>query len=60
MESEIKAKLVTALNNNYKDDTITNSNSNAWNYMFMTVSEKNMSSHMINIFFKMLFTYADQ
>lgn len=39
VESEIKAKLVTALKNNYKDDTITNSNSvsNAWNYMFMTL-----------------------
>nr|XP_022322672.1 uncharacterized protein LOC111124100 [Crassostrea virginica] len=38
VESEIKAKLVTALNNNYKDNPITNSNSvsNAWNYMFMT------------------------
>lgn len=40
MEKEIKNKLLVALKDNFKDDTITNANtiSNAWNYMFMTVS----------------------
>lgn len=40
VEKEIKDKLLVALKDNFKDDTITNANtiSNAWNYMFMTVS----------------------
>lgn len=41
MEREIKAKMIEVLNNNFIDDTITSSNSlsNAWNCMFMTVNE---------------------
>lgn len=39
VEKEIKDKLLVALKDNFKDDTITNANtiSNAWNYMFMTL-----------------------
>lgn len=39
VENEVKDKMIASLKNNFKDDTITNSDSisNAWNYMFMTV-----------------------
>lgn len=39
VENEVKDKLFVSLKDNYKEDTLTNSNSisNAWNYMFMTL-----------------------
>lgn len=39
VENEVKDKLIVSLKDNYKADTLTNSNSisNAWNYMFMTL-----------------------
>lgn len=40
VENEVKDKLFVSLKDNYKEDTLTNSNSisNAWNYMFMTLN----------------------
>ncbi|XP_065931021.1 tetraspanin-4 [Magallana gigas] len=39
VENEVKDKMVVSLKNNFKDDATTNSDSisNAWNYMFMTL-----------------------